>query len=458
MVPKRRGRLTRLTTLAMVALAAPWLTPERAAAYGLMVPRGPSGDAPAATPPQNREAVVVVLREGTRTVLTFQNDYLGPARDFALIVPVPVVLDPSDVRTLHASVLELVEHAAAPRMVELWQQDPCATTPGAGSDTEATLSSATSTQGFAAGAPRPEPANVRVESEFQVGEYDMVVLGASDSEQLETWLRDQGYILPEGASDALRPYLEAGMKFLVAKVDVARLAALSPAHAASLGAGRVLLSPIRLHYDSERFALPVRLGLPNSPGEQDLTVHVLSPEGRFTPANYRSRFLPTNQRVDDAALSLAAVYESLFARLSRGAPRTLFTEYAALVTPESSEASCLGCARAGVPAAALNTLGAAELPGHMPWASEPGQARLAQFVLTRIRYRYTPSGLPDDLLFEHGSPVAAGFEHAPSARAVVRPGRATQNAYGVRFLREHRAADAQRCRSPRPGEWSGEPR
>ena len=40
------------------------------------------------------------MRDGTRTVLSMQNDYEGPLADFAMVVPVPVVLHEKDVKTL----------------------------------------------------------------------------------------------------------------------------------------------------------------------------------------------------------------------------------------------------------------------------------------------------------------------------------------------------------------------
>ena len=40
----------------------------------------------------NNATMVVMMREGARTVLSMQNNYEGPAEDFAMVVPVPVVL------------------------------------------------------------------------------------------------------------------------------------------------------------------------------------------------------------------------------------------------------------------------------------------------------------------------------------------------------------------------------
>ena len=65
------------------------------------------------------------MREGTRTVLSMQNNYKGPPEAFAMVVPVPVVLHEDDVKTLPKDVFAHVEQMGAPRLVEYWEQDPC---------------------------------------------------------------------------------------------------------------------------------------------------------------------------------------------------------------------------------------------------------------------------------------------------------------------------------------------
>src|SRR3954449_13449849 len=73
----------------------------------------------------NDATQVVLMRDGTRTVLSMQNDYKGPLEDFAMVVPVPVVLHDGDVKTLDARVFAHVEALGSPRLVEYWEQDPC---------------------------------------------------------------------------------------------------------------------------------------------------------------------------------------------------------------------------------------------------------------------------------------------------------------------------------------------
>ena len=67
-----------------------------------------------------------MTRDGTRTVLSMQNNYEGPPENFAMVVPVPVVLQKENVKTLPRELFAKLEELDAPRLVEYWEQDPCA--------------------------------------------------------------------------------------------------------------------------------------------------------------------------------------------------------------------------------------------------------------------------------------------------------------------------------------------
>src|ERR1051326_2984000 len=73
----------------------------------------------------NNATQVMLMRAGTRTVLAMQNNYQGPPQDFAMVVPVPVVLHEGDVKTLPKDVFAKVDKMSSPRLVEYWEQDPC---------------------------------------------------------------------------------------------------------------------------------------------------------------------------------------------------------------------------------------------------------------------------------------------------------------------------------------------
>ena len=73
----------------------------------------------------NNATQVVMMRSESRTVLSMQNNYQGPAEDFAMVVPVPVVLQKENVKTLPHEIFARVDKLSAPRLVEYWEQDPC---------------------------------------------------------------------------------------------------------------------------------------------------------------------------------------------------------------------------------------------------------------------------------------------------------------------------------------------
>jgi MYXO-CTERM domain-containing protein len=302
-----------------------WSVAAAAAAACLLAPLGARAFCgfyvgSADSPLTNNATMVVMMREGQKTVLSMQNDYQGPAEDFAMVVPVPVVLREADVKTLPRDVFDRVDRLAAPRLVEYWEQDPCPEARGTiGLGNLGTIGhGAGSGSGYgrgAGGAPL-----VTVEAEFAVGEYDIVILSATDSAALDTWLRQNRYNIPEGAEAVLRPYVEQGMKFFVAKVDVDRV---------TFEDGRGLLSPLRVQYDDETFRLPVRLGLLNSPGTQDLVVHILARNQRYEAANYPNVTIPTNVDVaDEVRDRFGEFYAALFDRTVAQSRGAVVTEYA----------------------------------------------------------------------------------------------------------------------------------
>ena len=296
----------------------------------------------------NEATQVVLMRAGTRTVLSMQNAYKGPPQGFALVVPVPVVLQKDQVKTLERGLFDKVEQLDAPRLVEYWEEDPCENT-GMGLGNLGTIGHGAGTgsgQGFGNGHGR---LGVTVEAQFTVGEYEIVILSAKDSTGLDTWLKENKYAIPDGAEPVLRPYVAAGMKFFVAKVDVTKV---------RFEDGRAILSPLRFQYDADTFSLPVRLGLLNSGGTQDLIVHILARGQRYEAANYKNVTMPTNLDVDPKARAdFAPFYAALFDRVVEKNPGAVVTEYA------WDAAQCDPCPGPTLTANDIATLGADALAG-----------------------------------------------------------------------------------------------
>ena len=90
-----------------------------------------------------------------------------------------------------------------------------------------------------------------------------------------------------------------------------------------------MLSPLRFHYDSDEFALPIRLGLANSSGTQDLIVNILAPNQRDEVANGNNVTLPTNLDVKpDVRDRFGEFSAALFDSTIQQNPGVIVTEYA----------------------------------------------------------------------------------------------------------------------------------
>jgi len=267
----------------------------------------------------NDATQVVLMRIGQRTVLSMQNAYKGPLEAFAMVVPVPVILQQENVKTLPREIFARVDALTAPRLVEYWEADPCYKEPPPPS-----RGCSFGCGGGAMMAPQMSGAGardygVRVEAEFVVGEYEVVILSAQDAAGLEAWLHANKYTIPQGAEPYLRPYVQSGSKFFVAKVD--------PTKVKFDDEQRAMLSPLRFHYESETFTLPIRLGLINSNGTQDLIVNILAND-RYEAANYANVTIPTNLAVDEnAAGDFGAMYAALFDATLAKNPKSVVTEY-----------------------------------------------------------------------------------------------------------------------------------
>jgi MYXO-CTERM domain-containing protein len=385
----------------------------------------------------NDATVVVMMREGTRTVLSMQNAYKGPPEKFAMVVPVPVVLQEENVKTLKKELFDHIDQLASPRLVEYWEQDPCAQLAHA-------KAGAGGARPAAAAAPMPESRaredlGVKIEAQFTVGEYQIVILSAQDSGGLDTWLHREGYNIPAGGEPYFRPYVASGSKFFVAKVDVTKV---------KMENGLALLSPLRFHYDSEDFKLPVRLGLINSSGTQDLIIHILGRGTRYEVANYPNVTIPTTLDVSEVASEkFGTFYTALFDRTLEKNPKAVVTEYAWEPT------SCDPCPGPAMSLGDLSTFGVDVLP------STIGQrAGGQQFVLTRLHARYTKDSLGEDLTFRAAPAIVGGREIHERENKLEQGSRPSSfNNFQARYAVRHPWAGPIECKEPRRGVWGPKP-
>src|SRR6267142_4055345 len=73
----------------------------------------------------NQASQVVLARHDDKTVLTMANDFKGDLKEFAIVVPVPTVLEKGQVRVGDRALIEHLDAYSAPRLVEYFDDDPC---------------------------------------------------------------------------------------------------------------------------------------------------------------------------------------------------------------------------------------------------------------------------------------------------------------------------------------------
>lgn len=67
----------------------------------------------------------MIVHDGTRTVVSIQRDYRGAEAEFALVIPVPSSVQPSNVAVLPRGLVEKLELSTAPDLVDVWELDAC---------------------------------------------------------------------------------------------------------------------------------------------------------------------------------------------------------------------------------------------------------------------------------------------------------------------------------------------
>lgn len=357
---------------ALAALSAAAFAPSANAFCGFFV-----GKADASL--FNEASQVMMVRDGGKTTITMLNDYKGELTDFALVVPVPVVLKRDDIRVADKKVFDRIDAYSAPRLAEYHDGNPCNRY-----DDKYRRAEFAPRPSTGSARPQEKALGVEVEARYTVGEYDIVILSASQSDGLETWLVQNGYRIPSGAARALRPYIQQNMKFFVARVNLKEQAK----------SGFSYLRPLQFRFESARFMLPVRLGMINAQGPQDLIVYVLSRRGRVETTNYRTVKLPANMELPTFLKQpgeFTRFYRAMFDRQAvREKHSVVFTEYF------WDMAWCDPCAANPLTVAELREAG-------VTWVAGDGGRRglgAQPVVLTRLHVRYSRDTFPEDLVFQ----------------------------------------------------------
>jgi hypothetical protein len=326
----------------------------------------------------NKASQVVLVRDGDRTVMTMANDFNGDLKEFAVVIPVPTVLKREQIHVGEKALVDHLDAYSAPRLVEYFDANPCQMT-----RRELRMPAAAASVAESVDAKKAKSLGVTIEAQYTVGEYDLLILSAQQSTGLETWLRENGYRIPAGASDVVATYLKQNMRFFVAKVNLTEQAKL----------GFSYLRPLQIAYESPKFMLPIRLGMVNANGPQELFVYTLTRKGRVEATNYRTVKLPTGMEVPVLVKKrFADFYRSMFAEQVKSENGTaIFLEYA------WDTGWCDPCAASPPPNAELRALGVF-WRGDSPAVSWRGPS--SDVFLTRLHVRYDAAHFPEDLVFQ----------------------------------------------------------
>jgi hypothetical protein len=321
----------------------------------------------------NRASQVVLVRDGERTVLTMANDFQGNPQEFAVVIPVPTVLQREQIHVGSKGVIDHLDAYTAPRLVEYFDDNPCyryeyeALRVGAAPPAARSLAQDA----------RAKSLGVTIEASYTVGEYDILILSAKESDGLVRWLTENGYRIPDGAEPVVSSYLKQNLRFFVAKVNLKERNRL----------GYQYLRPLQIAFESPKFMLPIRLGTVNADGPQELFLYALTRTGRVETTNYRTVRLPSDLDVPVYVKGeFPRFYRDLFAhQTAKEDGRVVFLEYAWDMN------WCDPCAAEPLSPEELRELG-------VFWLERgPARGPAQDVFVTRLHVRYEASRFPEDL-------------------------------------------------------------
>ena len=323
------------------------------------------------TPLVNKASRVVLAHDGNTTLVTMASDVSGDPKQFGLVIPVPTVIKREQVKIVRAETVQHLVDYTKPRLVQYHDADPCPPT----RFWDMLRSAGPPPPPMSAPAPMTaarQKSTVRIEEQYSVEEYDIVVLTATKAADLVAYLNQNGYRVPAGAEATVGSYLRQGMHFFLAKVNLTKMRDNDTG----------FLRPIQVTYKSPKFMLPIRLGTVNASGPQDMVVMALTRKGRLETTNYPTVKVPTDADVPlFVEQRFGQFYDAVFDRQAEANRGATFLEYA------WNLGFCDPCSAPPMATGELRSLGAR-------WIEENGAQNA---FVTRLRVRYDRLSFPEDL-------------------------------------------------------------
>lgn len=204
---------------------------------------------------------ILFAKDGDDMVAHVQIQYTGPAENFAWVVPAPT---PPTLGIGSDELFNLLRNATRPTFqLDTSRAGVCKINPEPSAEATAEPSAAPSAT--------PAP-GVDIISQQQVGPFESAVIKSEDPQAMKTWLKDNGYQLPDNLDPLLDPYVNQGFYFLALKLK----------KDASTGD----LQPITMRFKGDKPMIPIRLTAVAATPNMDIQVWLLG-QHRGVPVNYR---------------------------------------------------------------------------------------------------------------------------------------------------------------------------
>ena len=181
------------------------------------------------------------------------------------------------------------------------------------------------------------------------------------------------------------------MKFFVCKVNLDNYQA----------SGAVPLKPLQITYKSPKFMLPIRLGMANANGPQDLIIYMYSQTGRIETTNYRTALIPTDFKVPLFVQGeFGEFYRDLYNKAhAREGKNVVFLEYAWEVSPMQN-VFCDPCVGDPPMVQDLKEAGVDWLVSRGQDYHTGGNVYDGKVFFTRMHVTYDREHFPQDLMFQ----------------------------------------------------------
>src|ERR1043166_9191117 len=121
--------------------------------------------------------------------MTMANDYEGKVKDFAVVIPVPTTIAKEQIHIGDMKVVDHLDGYTVPRLVEYSDENPCDTRRYKDDDF-ASDKKMEAEEPKEAQKGRARALGVTIEASYTVGEYDILILSAQQSDGLVTWLTE----------------------------------------------------------------------------------------------------------------------------------------------------------------------------------------------------------------------------------------------------------------------------